>query len=173
MFILKYTYDLESFVNICFLNFVVPKSHQMWIFLFFSLLVQMTLNQKCMFKLCAHLHVLEEWPFRMFFCFFLVLTLINWLQGWLFDLASFEFLLPIWSDGKNDPEPPGLLTTKHASWHHVQLALKENLIWQKFRGPSVTHAKVVFIKYLWTTQCAGGIVVGWKSKNRINAILIE
>ena len=135
MFILKYTYDLESFVNICFLNFVVPKSHQMWIFLFFSLLVQMTLNQKCMFKLCKHLQVLEVWHFTL--CFWFFGFDFNWLQGWLFDFARFDFdckddclILPIWSDGKNDPEPPGLLTTKHASWHHVQLALKKKLIWQ-------------------------------------------
>merc|ERR1719341_65041 len=37
---------------------------------------------------------------------------------------------PIWSDGKNDPEPPGLLTTKHAARHHVQLALLEHSIKQ-------------------------------------------
>ena len=48
--------------------------------------------------------------------------------------ASEKVTIPLWSDGKDDPEPSRFLAAKHASWHHVQLDLREKLISNTNRG---------------------------------------
>ena len=112
------------FVNACFLNFFF-KLHKIWIFL------------SCPNNFQPEMHVLIVNASHGFWrCTSVGTGIITVYCGCLF-WFGFDFdckddclILPIWSDCKNDPEPPGLLTTKHASWHHVQLALKKKLIWQ-------------------------------------------
>ena len=137
MFLLKYTYDANvtpgiSFsVNVLFLNFVLLNLHQIWICQFFpfncpndpqpEMHIWIVYTSVGTGRMTLNTVLLFVFKFSFYFDHL-------WLQRWQFDLASFESL-PIRSDGKDDPEPSRFLTTKHAAWHHVQLALKQKLIW--------------------------------------------